>query len=267
MSVITLGLVNKAHRYSYSQLEQVSECPYSFYLERIEEDNKDKLVGNSFASQGTLIHDLLDKWAKRELSKDQLISEYKRRYPIEVENNWPRMLAAKGYAEKTYNAGLDYFENFDEFEGYKVVASEQKFITRLFDRQFVGIIDMILQDVNTGEFIILDHKSKSLSSFKKAENSMYRQQFLYSKYFYEKYNAYPDRLMFNLFKENGLKMQRQFDGDAYNNTLEWAKEQIEKIENYELLDWFTTKEGADVKPDFFCHEICSCRKICPNGVS
>lgn len=255
-----MGLINDAHKYSYTQLESVSECPYMFYLERIE-DNKDSLVGNSFASQGSLIHDMIDQWAKGLIQTEDLPAVYKKRYPIEVENNWPRVLATKGYAEKTYDQGLHYFETFDCFEGFEIIASEQKFVTKIDNRNFVGIIDMVLKDEDTGEYIILDHKSKSLSSFKKAEDKMYRQQLIYSKYFLEKYGRFPDRLMFNLFKEDGLKVERKFDESQYNDTMNWAKEQIEKIESFELIDWFETKD----KPDFFCQNICSCRKICPNG--
>lgn len=259
-----MGLIDKTHLYSYTQLEQFDECPYAFYLQRISEE-KEPLAGNSFASQGTLIHDLIDKWAKGELSREELVPEYKRRYPLEVENNWPRMLAAKGYAEKTYAQGLEYFENFDCFKGYKILASEQRFRTRLHGRKFTGVIDMVLEEEGTGRKIILDHKSKSLSAFKKAGDKMWRQQLLYSKWFHEKYGGWPDALMFNLFKEGGMKQERLFSEDDYKEVQRWASGIIDKIESYELLDWFRTKEGADEKPDFFCHEICSCRKICPNG--
>ena len=259
-----LGLVDKTHRYSYTQLESVSECPYMFYLERLE-DHKDELVSNSFALQGSLIHDLVDKWAKGELKKEELPGEYKRRYPLEVPNDWPRMLASKGYASKTYEQGLQYFEDFNEFEGYEVIASEQRFTTKIDGRLFTGIIDMILKDKKTGEYIICDHKSKSHSSFSKNAKKMFRQQLMYAKYFKEKYKRFPDKLMFNLFKEGGMLVIEAFDEAQYDETIKWAKEQIEKIESYELLDWYTTKEGADEKKDFFCCNICSCRKICPNG--
>ena len=89
---------------------------------------------------------------------------------------------------------------------------------------------------------------------------MYRQQLLYSKFVFEKYGRYPDRLMFNLFKEMGLKKERPFTLEAYNEALAWAKEMIERIENYEVLDFMEAKE-----PDFFCTEICGMRKHCSNG--
>lgn len=258
-----MGMLNPNHIFSFSQLQSFSECPYAFYLQKIER-NPD-MVQNAFASQGTLIHDLLDQWAKGMLTKDQLPDEYAKRYPVEVVESWPRMLAAKGYAEKAFNIGLEYFKNFDEFKGYKIIATEERFKIEIEGRQFVGIMDMIVEDEQTGELVLVDHKSKSLSSFKKAEDEMYRQQYLYSKYVMEKYGKYPNRLMFNLFKENGEKMQRRFSEQEYLNTLMWANEQMTKMEENDFVDWLATKEVQEGKPDFFCTELCSCRKICPNG--
>lgn len=268
--------MNKNHCYSYSQLETFRQCPYSFYLQKVEKTHENEMVQNSFAEQGTLIHDLIDKWAKGELTAGELPYEYEKRYPVEVSNNWPKMLAAKGYADKTYQQGLQYLENFDEFEGYDVLESEYKFKTKIDGRNFVGVIDMILKDQMTNEIIILDHKSKSLDAFKKEEDEMYKQQLIYSKAVEEKYGAYPDLLAFNLFKEGGLMMYRPFDKAEYDKVYTWACDTIKKIENCDIFDWYETmmdkkrkkaiEEGKDpnkVKLEFFCSEICSCRKICP----
>lgn len=254
-----MNLLKEDHIYSYSQLSSVSECPFGFYLQRIERVDQQS---NGFAEQGTLIHDLLDQWAKGELTKDQLPSEYARRYPEEVVTKFPRVLAAKGYAEKAYNLGIEYFENFDEFAGYTIVGTEEKFETEIDGRPFVGIIDMILRDEITDELIVCDHKSKSLAAFKKNEDEMYRQQLLYAKYVFEKYGQWPDRLMFNLFKEGGMKKERRFQMEDYEAAMAWAIEQIHKIEDYDVLEWLECKQ-----PDFFCNEICSVRKHCPNGIA
>lgn len=255
-----MSLLKENHVYSYSQLSSFSECPYGFYLGRIE---KVEQQSNGFAEQGTLIHDLLDRWAKGELSKEQLPEEYERRYSEEVVTAFPRMLAVKGYTEKAYQLGLEYFQNFDEFVGYTVVATEEKFETTIAGRRFVGIIDMIVKDDLTDELVIVDHKSKSKTAFKKSEDEMYRQQLLYSKYVFEKYGQWPDRLMFNLFKENGEKPERAFSKEEYDNAISWATEQMEKIESFDTLDWLESKPEGD----FFCHELCSVRKSCHNGIN
>lgn len=252
--------------YSYSQLSAFDECPFSFYLERIEKGNEK--LSNAFAERGSLIHDILDKWAKNELTKPQMLEEYESRYGTEVVTQFPRMLAAKGYTEKAYKIGQDYFKNFDEFEGYEIVASEEKFKIDLeladgTTRPFIGIIDMVLRKVDdlNGGLIICDHKSKSWSSFKKAEKSMYRQPLIYAAYVKQKYGEYPKTIMFNLFNEMGDKASKPFTIEDYNEAINWATDCIHQIEEYDLLDWLTSK----TEPDFFCESLCASRGSCSIG--
>jgi hypothetical protein len=221
-------------------------------------------ASNAFAEKGTLIHDLLDQWAKGNLAKDDMVDEYERRYSDEVVTAWPPY--PKGQAQKNYDKGLEFLRTFDEFNGYEVLSAEEKFKIDLTladgsTRPFIGIIDMMLKDKKTNNIIICDHKSKSLSSFKKEEDKMYRQQLLYASYVVEKYGRWPDSLMFHLFNENGVKMERLFSLEDYRETIKWATEQIKKIENYSVIDWLQCKE----KPDYFCNWLCGARKICPIG--
>ena len=260
-----MGLLGENHVYSYSQLSAFDECRYGFYLRRIEGIEEES--SNAFAERGSLIHDLLDMWAKKILTKEDMVEEYKRQYSEKVITAWPRMLASKGYAAKAYDQGIQFLENFDEFDGYEVLSAEEKFTIDLplsngETRPFVGIIDMMLQEKCSGDLIICDHKSKSLQSFKKDENKMYRQQLIYATYALKKYGEVA-RLMFHLFNEGGVKPQRLFSTQDYDEALEWASKQIIGIEDASIVDWLTCKE----KPDFYCTELCSARKNCPNGVS
>ena len=258
-----MGLLPENHVYSYSQLSSFDECSYNFYLQRIE--GLSEQASNAFAEKGSLIHDLLDKWAKKILTKNEMITEYERRYGEEVVSAFPPF--PKGYAKKAYESGLQFLENFDEFVGYKVISAEEKFKIDILlkdgtTRPFIGILDLLLRDESTDELVLCDHKSKSLQSFKKTEDKMYRQQLLYSIYVNEKYGQYPDVLMFHLFGADGVKPQRLFSKDQFNETIEWATKQIKGIEEYTVLDWLTCKET----PDYFCWNLCSARKECPNGV-
>ena len=272
-----MGLIDKKHVYSYSQLTTFEECPYAFYLQKLDKDiDKNDFVENPFAQQGTLIHDLIDQWAKGKIKAEDLAKEYSRRYPKEVDSSrWPAFLAAKGYAEKTYNDGLKYFTSFNKFAGYTIAATEQKFRIKLCDRPFVGVVDMILTDNLTGEAIILDHKRKSLSTFKREEKTIYRQQYLYANYFLQEYGCFPDILQFNLFLENGTVMEKKFSEKEYEETMKWAEETIKKMEEFDVFDWYETKmdklrkkavaDGKDpnrLRLDNFCENICSCREIC-----
>jgi len=255
-----MSLLKPDHVYSYSQLSSFDECPYGFYLQRIERVPQ---KSNAFAEQGTLIHELIDEWAKGNIPIDKLPEEYEKRYAEVVVSSFPRMLAAKGYASKAFNLGLTYFKHFQGFPGYEIIDTETSFTTDIDGRPFVGVVDMVMRDQLTDDLIVLDHKSKSLSTFKKNEKEMYRQQYLYAKYIYEKYGVWPDRLMFNLFKEDGLTMEQPFDKETYDKTLQWATDIIHKIEDYQMIDWLEMKE----KPDFFCQEICSSRGSCSGSMT
>lgn len=264
-----MGVFSSDHIYSYSQLSAIDECPYSFYLQKIEKDENGKPLeqqSNFFAEHGTLIHNLLEDWAKKKILAAEMPDEYVKRYPNEVVTKPPAMLAAKGYTEKAYDQGLEYCENFDEFPGYDVVSAEESFVVDIpmpdgTTRKLTGRIDLILRNQLTDELVCADHKSKSLREFAKHEDEMYRQQYLYSIFIKQKYGTFPQRLMFNLFKDGQLK-DRSFSEEEYADALAWAARQIEKIESFELIDWLDMKD----EPDFFCNEICSVRKYCPNGV-
>lgn len=254
-----MSLLPDDHVYSFSQLSSFDECPYGFFLERIDKVPK---KSNAFAEQGSLIHDLIDLWAKGKISVEDLPKEYERRYADEVVTSWPKVLASKGYAEKTFQQGLNYFKNFDSFDGYDIIDTEEKFITTIDGRKFTGIIDMIMRDKKTGELIILDHKSKSLSAFRKEESTIYRQQYMYAQYVHEKYDVWPDKLMFNLFKEGGVKKEKPFSKEEFDKVIAWAISIMEKIESYDVMDWLESKATSD----FFCQELCSVRDNCFNSI-
>ena len=264
-----MSLLKDGHRYSYSQLSSFSECPFGYYLKHIEgvEDQS-----NGFAEQGTLIHDILDKWAKKEIKKEDMAAEYERRYADEVVTSFPRILASKGYAEKTYLQGLEYFQNFDGFPGYEVVSAEEMFdmplkLTDGTERPFIAFVDLVLREEFTGGLVVMDHKSKSWTTFRKERESMYKQQYLYSYFVHEKYGEWPCELAFNLFKEGGKLDTQQFSKEKFDEVMQWATEAIHQIESYEVLDWMECKEQKTPgKPDMYCAEICSCRLECPNSI-
>lgn len=270
-----LSLLKTGHRYSYSQLSSFSECPFAYYLKHIEGA---KEQSNGFAEQGSLIHDILDKWAKKEIKKEDMAAEYERRYGEEVVTSFPRMLSAKGYAEKSYLQGLEYFKNFDGFPGYEVISAEEKFdqpirLTDGTERPFIAFVDLILRDEFTGGLVVFDHKSKSWTEFRKHRDEMYKQQYLYSYFVHEKYGEWPSATAFNLFKEGGRKDEQEFSMDVYNQTMQWATDEIHNIESYDVLDWMECKEQKVNKktgkqePDMFCSAICGVRGSCPNSIA
>lgn len=262
-----MSMLDDDHVYSYSQLASVDECPYNFYLQKIDKDEDgNPLVqqDNFFAEYGTLIHKVLEEWAKGRITRNEMTNRYVELYPEMVKTSPPPYMQT--YKQKAYDNGLLYFEDFDEFPGYTVVAAEERFKIDIpladgTTRPFQGVIDLLLRNNVTGKLVVVDHKSKSLKEFKKIRDEMYRQQYLYSAYVIEKYGEKPEALMFNLFKESMFDEQA-FDENAYAESLQWATEKIKEIEERDFISWLEQKD----EPDFFCNEICSVRQYCPNGM-
>lgn len=263
-------MIDSDHWYSYSQLSTFSECPFSYYLGHIESPKPEE-APNAWAEQGILVHDILDKWAKGELRVDELAEVYKQRYPNEVVTSFPRILAKNNYAEKTYQQGLEYFETFQGFPEYDIVSAEEEYkeditLTDGTKRKFIAYVDLVLRDKRTGGLVVCDHKSKSLSTFKREAKKMYKQQYLYSYFVHEKYGEWPQALMFNLFKELGYIDEKIFSMEEYEETMKWATDAILKIEDTALLDWLECKKlPKSGKPELFCTAICSWRNICPQA--
>ena len=152
--------------YSYTRLTTWEECHYSYYLKYID-DNKPEKADNAFAQYGHLCHTLIDEWAQGLIDDSVLWFEYEERYPDFVTAPYPAFM--KKVQEKAYDDGLKYFESFNGFPGYEIIATEKAYHTTLNGYKFTGIIDMIMKDKETGELIILDHKSKTLDTYKKEE--------------------------------------------------------------------------------------------------
>ncbi len=241
---------------SFSQLTTAEECPYAYFLLKAAGVTP---VENAFAQAGSLVHRLLAAWAKGELSREELPSAWIQRFPAEMTAAFPRYLEARNYKAKLFDAVLTYLEGFEGFPGYEIVAAEQEFTSSIGGERFVGIIDLILRSKETGGFVLLDHKSASLSSFRKSRDMMYRQLYLYAKYCADTYGSFPEKLVFNLFKEHTTD-ERPFSPEEYMEAWLWAETVLAEMKAKELPDWLETR------PELFrCTNLCSCRAECCFG--
>ena len=241
---------------SFSQLTTAEECPYAWWLQKVAAVQP---IENGFAQAGTLAHSILAGWAKGDIPKKDMPLLWIDRFTKEVTAEFPRYLAAKGYAAKLFDSVLRYFEAFDGFPSFDVVGAEKEFVSSIAGEKLVGIIDLILRDKDTGGLMIVDHKSASLSSFRKGRDQMYRQLLLYAKYCADMLGTFPEKLAFNLFKE-GLLDTRVFSAEDYMAARIWAEAVISEMKRKDLDDWFETR------PEFFrCTNLCSCRNECCYG--
>ncbi len=241
---------------SFSQLTTAQECPYQYYLLKIAGVEPEE---NAFAQAGTLAHQLLAGWAKGEIPIKELPVQWIQRFSRSVTAEFPYYLASKGYASKLFDSVLTYFEHFDGFSGFEIIGAEQEFQSSVAGEHFVGIIDLILRNKSTGGLMLVDHKSCSLSTFRKNKEQMYRQLLLYSKFCADEYGVFPETLRFNLFKEN-LYDEHPFDREDYVAARLWAEGIIKEMKEKDVTDWFETK------PEYFkCVNLCNCRGECAFG--
>lgn len=128
---------------------------------------------NAFSQYGSFGHKLLELWAKDEVLECDLGYLWERDYNKNITLPFP-YASSSGYDAKYYDAGKSYFDNFSGF-GSKwnhILGVEDEFITDIQGFAFKGIADLILQSDETGEILLIDHKSKSSSSMKKTKNQL-----------------------------------------------------------------------------------------------
>jgi len=207
---------------------------------------------NAFSEYGTLAHSILEEWADGFLTAEELPLEYERRYGSVVTSWFPPF--PKGYAQKAYDQGLDYFRGFNGFgEGLEIVSAEKKYITKIGQYTFSGIVDLVLKD-KEGNFIVYDHKTKSAASMKKEMDLYRRQLYIYARFVYEEFGVFPKTIGFNMIKTNEV-IEETFNKEKYDETMAWVEQTIDSI----LME----NEWGTCKSDYFCKFICGLMGHCP----
>lgn len=241
--------------WSFSKLSTFETCPRAFQLQYLQDPPLPKQQ-NAWAEYGILCHAILEEFAKGELPVNQLTAEYKERYPDVVVHNFPPY--PKGYAEKAFQQGIDYFESFSGFgDQYEVVSTEEYFHLNIGSYSFVGISDLVLRDKSTGELVVVDHKTKSESSMKNEIDLYKKQLYIYAEHVKNKYGQYPSQIQFNMIKSNRPIVEK-FSIEKHEETLQWVEDTIDYI--FFEQDWIA-------KPNqYYCRYICPVFQHCEVGM-
>lgn len=247
-------------RYSFSKLAAFEQCPMSFYLTYVQEAHEDELP-NFFGLYGSFCHKLLEDWALNRIPAFCLADAYKAGYEDAV--TMPPPAFPKGYGDKAYNAGLQYFESFNGFgPEWEVLSAEKKFVLKIDKYTVSGIADLVLRHRETGELWVIDHKTKSSSSLRKELNTFRNQLYLYALWCKEAFGIYPTKISFNLLKENKW-VDEQFSEEALEETKKWFVDTIRRIEEYDVFGcWDTCIKDTASKALYFCSQLCGVAGIC-----
>lgn len=240
-------------RWSYSRLGTFDQCPYQFFLKHI---CKYKDIDKFYASYGSFIHKIIERYYRGEIPKEELESEFLINFSDEVKGTRPKDSIVSSYIDK----GALYFSEFEPFP-YECVEVEKKVIFDLGGYEFIGFIDYLGKDEN-GDYIIIDNKSRNLKPRSKRKkptlndkdlDKMLRQLYLYAGAIKQEYGKFPVKLCFNCFKA-GVFIEEAFDEEKYNEAVKWAVNTIELAKKEE--DW-------DANLDyFFCRYICGVSQYC-----
>ena len=241
--------------WSFSRLNSFYNCPYEFYLHYIECCHSEQ---NFFSEYGSLIHSVLEKYAKGELSLFELNQYHEEHFNEIIPHDAPPNKYID-IRQSYFDKGIDYLDNIDlDFSKYEILGVEKKVKFELFGKKFIGFIDLLVRDKDSGEIIIIDHKSASIKILKNGNISksdqqhfldFRRQLYLYSIPVIEEYGS-VSRLKWNMFKDRKW-IEIPWKKDEYDETIQWVKDTLELIAK--------ETEWAPHPDPYYCRYLCGQR--------
>lgn len=250
--------------WSYSRLTSYQQCPYSFYLRYLYEDEGEEerypVESNFWAELGILMHEIFEKIFSGEITEDEA--------PDYFVNNYKQFVVSKqkpNIVNKANENCASYLSEmeFDWLQDYEIAGVEKRIQYKFGDYRFIGFIDLLLKDKKTGKYIIVDHKScqkffgkngQELKSMAHKLEEYKRQMYLYSKAVYQLYGEYPAEIWWHHFRADGYITRIPFDYKEYEAAEKWF---LESVHNIECDSQFEAKEDF-----FFCHNLCNFRHSC-----
>lgn len=242
--------------WSFSRLNSFYNCPYEWYLHYVQCNESEN---GFFSEYGSFMHKIIEKYAKGELSLFELNQYYEDNFHLEIPHDAP----PNNYVDirqSYYDKGLEYLNNIDlDLEKYEVLGVEKEVKFKICDKDFVGYIDLLVRDKETGKIIIIDHKSKSLKILKNGKISksdaecfleFRRQLYLYSIAIIQEYGSVSE-LKWNMFKEQKW-IEIPWKQEEYDEAIQWSKETLERIEKETL--WLPNNQSY-----YYCHHLCGQR--------
>lgn len=224
-------------KWSFSSVKLFEQCPFAFYQKYINDQPEEE---NAFAQHGKFAHSILERCLKGELMAFELADVYESEYQSNVTKRFPFVNIAKSFYDKT----LQYFQNFDDFEG-EIVAVEEKLETKFGEYDFIGYADLILKDKYG--YVVVDHKSHAAFKSKAERQEYFKQLYLYAECIKRKYGEYPYKLVFNMFRIPKLE-EEFFAPSQRKDTVIWFQDTVTRI--LQNNDW-------DCKVDnWYCSNLC-----------
>lgn len=249
-------------RWSFSRVTSYEQCPYEWYLHYIVNDQEEyPEEQNYYAQVGGFVHEILASVYKKEIRASDAFN-----YFIDNYDNYVTETVSKNIMDKTFEACADYLSKIDLItsltDGKDILGVEQRIEFIIEGHKFIGFIDLLLKDTETGELIIVDHKSSEYPFKKNGEvkasaksfDKYKKQLYLYAHWVHETYGEWPTTLEWNHFKDGGKVSSIPFSMDEYIDSIEWFKDKIDTIKQDDVFE--ANREF------FYCNNLCAYRNIC-----
>lgn len=241
--------------WSFSRLNSYYNCAYEWYLHYLE---CSKVENGFFGEYGSLIHKILEKYIKGELSLFDLNQYYEENFNEQIPHDAPPNKYVD-IRQSYYDKGIEYLNNIDlDLDRYEILGVEKEIHFKIEDKDFVGYIDLLVRDKETGEIIIIDHKSASIKilkngSISKSDQKHFlefkRQLYLYSIPIIKEYGS-VSKLKWNMFKDQKW-IEIPWKQEEYDEAIQWAKDTLKLIENESL--WLPNQDY------YYCNYLCGQR--------
>ena len=241
--------------WSFSRLNSYYNCAYEWYLHYLE---CSKAENGFFGEYGSLIHKILEKYIKSELSLFDLNQYYEENFNKQIPHDAPPNKYVD-IRQSYYDKGIEYLNNIDlDLDRHEILGVEKEIHFKIEDKDFVGYIDLLVRDKETEEIIIIDHKSASIKilkngSISKSDQKHFlefkRQLYLYSIPIVKEYGS-VSKLKWNMFKDQKW-IEIPWKQEEYDEAIQWAKDTLKLIENESL--WLPNQDY------YYCNYLCGQR--------
>lgn len=250
--------------FSFSRCHCFENCKYEWYLNYLLRDPDGNRIyeneQNFYAAFGGFCHEILEKILKGDMSEKEGFEYYKEHF----EENISGFDVSDSTMNKYYFFGFDYFGNlsFAWLKDFEILGVEKECKFEVNGIKFIGYIDLLIKCKNSGDIIVIDHKSGEYPIGKKggvlkrkqSDYDAYKNQlYLYSRQVYNDYGTYPKKLVWNYFRDSKW-LEIPFKYDEYVSAGNWASDLVAEIHKEEIfpphIDYF------------YCENLCGFRNSC-----
>lgn len=243
--------------FSFSRLHAYEQCPYLFYLQYIEKRDGES---NFYAANGSAMHEVFEELFNGEITIDECPQAYIDKFDLICEK------AKQSTMDKTFEDCIDYLCQMDDIDRdkYEILGVEMKLEFKIDKYNFVGFVDLLVKNKETGEIILIDHKQATHFMKKdgvtplknQLENfSAYKKQmYIYCYGLLQTKGIKIDKIVWHHFRDAGQLTVIPFDAEEMDYTLGWVKYTIEKIKK--------DKEFLNNPSYMLCSVLCDFKNDC-----